>query len=135
MLANISCTCHRKTIYTFPTVKLVPISIVFALAPAFAQEPSVNPHNTAADRAAGARIFRSHCAPCHGTKATGGAGPNLTTGVFFHGGADADLYRNIGQGIPGTAMPDQFFDGTQVWQIVAYVRSLSERGTPEIVKG
>jgi putative heme-binding domain-containing protein len=109
--------------------------LVFAIAPAQAQDSAVNPHNTPQDRAAGAKIFRSHCAPCHGSKATGGTGPNLTTGVFFHGGSDADLYRNISGGIPGTAMPDAFFDGTQIWQIVAFVRSLSESAVPEAVKG
>ena len=95
----------------------------------------MNPHDTPQDRTAGAKIFRTHCAPCHGSKATGGTGPNLTTGVFFHGGTDADLYRNISGGIPGTAMPDVFFDGTQVWQIVAFVRSLSERAAPEAARG
>ena len=96
--------------------------LVCALA-ACGDKPVVNPHATAADRAAGAKIFRSHCASCHGLKGTGGLGPNLTTGRFFHGDSDADLYDNIGGGIPGTAMPGVFFDGTQVWQIVTFVRS------------
>jgi putative heme-binding domain-containing protein len=87
-----------------------------------------NPHATAADRTAGSKIFRSHCAPCHGVKGTGGLGPNLTTGSFFHGGSDADLYRTISEGIAGTAMTGVFFDGTQVWQIVAFVRSLDQAG-------
>ena len=86
---------------------------------------SLNSHDTPAARAAGEKIFRSHCASCHGLKGAGGSGPNLTSGIFYHGGTDADLYRNISEGIPGTAMPDQFFSSAQVWQIVAYVRSLS----------
>lgn len=94
-----------------------------------------NPHDTPADRAAGAKMFRSHCGPCHGTKATGGTGPDLTTGVFYHGSSDAELYHNISEGIAGTAMPDVFFDGTQVWQLVAYVRSLSQHATPAAPKG
>jgi putative heme-binding domain-containing protein len=94
-----------------------------------------NPQATAGDRAAGAKIFRSHCAPCHGVKGTGGLGPNLTTGSFFHGGSDAELYRNISEGIVGTAMPGAFFDGAQVWQIVAFVRSLSQAGAPVSVVG
>ena len=99
-------------------------------AGAFAQEqPVVNPHATAADREAGAKMFRSHCAPCHGPDGHGGYGPNLAAGVFFHGKTDADLYRNITEGIPGTAMPGVFFDGNQAWQIVAYVRSLSANAT------
>jgi putative heme-binding domain-containing protein len=77
---------------------------------------------------AGAKIFRSHCAECHGLKGEGGRGPNLTTGVFFHGNTDDDLMRNISDGIPGTAMPGVFFSHVQVSHLIAYVRSLSQRG-------
>jgi cytochrome c oxidase cbb3-type subunit 3 len=116
-------------------LKAFPLSLLFAALPALAQSLVSNPQNTPADREAGARIFRSHCAPCHGTKGTGGTGSNLTSGVFFHGGSDADLYRNISNGIPGTAMPDAFFDGSQIWQIVAYVRSLSQNAPDTTPKG
>lgn len=77
----------------------------------------------------GGKIFRSHCAECHGLKGEGGRGPNLTTGVFFHGASDADLHRNVTDGIPGTAMPGTFFSADQVWQVVAYVRTLSQSGS------
>jgi len=116
-------------------LKILPLIFVLMVTFSWAQKDMVNPHNSSADTAAGARIFRSHCAPCHGTKATGGTGPNLTTGVFYHGSSDAELYRNISGGIPGTAMPDQFFDGTQIWQVVSFVRSLSKGAASEIVKG
>jgi putative heme-binding domain-containing protein len=94
-----------------------------------------NPHATPADRESGGKIFRSHCASCHGVRGTGGLGPDLTSGSFFHGSSDADLFRNISDGIPGTAMPGVFFEGTQVWQIVAFVRSLSGAGAPSPVTG
>jgi putative heme-binding domain-containing protein len=80
------------------------------------------------DAAAGAKIFRSHCAECHGLKGQGGRGPNLTTGVFFHGSSAADIERNITDGIPGTAMPGVFFSPVQVSHLVAFVRSLSQSG-------
>jgi putative heme-binding domain-containing protein len=86
---------------------------------------TANSQANEADRAAGEKIFRSHCASCHGLHGAGGSGPSLITGVFYHGASDADLYRNISEGIPGTAMPDQFFSSAQIWQIVAYVRSIS----------
>src|SRR3954468_4245490 len=73
---------------------------------------------TQAARAAGAQLFRSHCASCHGLNGAGGIGPSLTSGVFFHGSTDADLFRNISKGVPGTSMPDQFFSSAQIWQIV-----------------
>jgi len=97
---------------------------------ASAQETGIrNPHTTPADVAAGAKIFRSHCGECHGLKGEGGRGPNLTSGVFFHGNTDADLIQNISDGIPGTAMPGVFFSPDQVWQIIAYVRSLARSGS------
>jgi cytochrome c oxidase cbb3-type subunit 3 len=80
------------------------------------------------DVSAGAKIFRSHCAECHGLKGRGGRGPNLTTGVFFHGNTDTDLMRNISDGIPGTAMPGVFFSPVQVSHLIAFVRSLSQNG-------
>jgi cytochrome c oxidase cbb3-type subunit III len=104
-------------------------------AAAFGQEiPAHSPFNTPADQAAGAKIFRSHCAPCHGAGGRGGVGPNLVTGAFLHAGTDADLYRTITEGISGTAMPGTFFDGTQVWQIVTYLRSLAGN-TGEVPQG
>ena len=96
---------------------------------------TTNPHATPADRESGAKIFRSHCGSCHGVRGTGGLGPDLTSGSFFHGSSDADLFRNIADGIPGTAMPGVFFEGTQVWQIVAFVRSLSGSAAPSSLPG
>lgn len=104
------------------------------LAAAQVQEVK-NPHTTPADIAAGAKIFRSHCAECHGVGGEGGRGSALTSGEFFHGGSDAALMRNISNGIPGTEMPGVFFSPAQVWQIVAYVRSLSESAAREAVAG
>jgi len=102
------------------------LPMLFA-AMALSQEIAVkNPHTATADIAAGAKIFRAHCAECHGHAGEGNRGPKLTTGVFYHGRTDADLFTNITNGIPGTAMPSVFFSQDQVWQIVAYVRSLSE---------
>jgi putative heme-binding domain-containing protein len=96
----------------------------------FAQpEVSVNPYTSAEDVAAGGRMFRSHCAECHGLDGSGGRGSNLTSGRFRHGDSDEDLYRVIGSGIPGSEMPGIYFNGRQLWQLAAYVRSLSEGAT------
>ena len=77
------------------------------------------------DVAAGGRIFRSHCASCHGLDGAGGKGPDLTPGVYRHGSEDLDLYNTISLGVPGSEMAGIFFEGKQLWQIVAYVRSLA----------
>lgn len=107
--------------------RLTLLSAVWLLAAtAFAQQREIrNPHTTAADVAAGAKIFRGHCAECHGLKGEGGRGPTLTTGVYYHGSTDEDLFNNITDGIPGTSMPGVFFSSDQVWQVVSFVRSLS----------
>jgi putative heme-binding domain-containing protein len=85
---------------------------------------------TQADREAGAKTFRSHCSPCHGLNAEGGRGPNLAAGVFYRGASDEDLLRNISNGIEGTEMPGLFYSQDRLWQVVAYLRSLTPREKP-----
>ena len=105
-----------------------PILLALLLT-AIAQAQIKNPHTTPADVAAGARIFRSHCADCHGITGQGGKGPALNTGQFFHGASDQALLKNISDGIEGTAMPSQFFSPDQIWQVVAFVRTLAVKGS------
>lgn len=102
--------------------------IVCTATVAWAQQaPIENPHTSTEDVASGRRIFHSHCAVCHGPDGKGGRGAALNRGEFRHARTDEDLYNVITQGIPGTEMPGTFFHGTQVWQMVAYVRSLNQR--------
>lgn len=86
---------------------------------------------TAADIAAGAKTFRSHCSPCHGLNAEGGRGPDLSQGIFYRGSTDEALLKNISDGIEGTEMPGLFYSPDRVWQVVAYLRSLAQRETPK----
>ncbi len=110
-----------------------PFLLALLLA-AITQAQIKNPHTTPADVAAGARIFRSHCADCHGLTGQGGKGPNLT-GQFFHGTSDQALLNNISDGIQGTAMPGQFFSPDQIWQVVAFVRTLAAKGSANAPPG
>ena len=84
----------------------------------------VNPHTSLEDIAIGAKVFRRHCATCHGRNAQGFRGPDLTRGRFRHGQTDSALFRNILQGIPGTSMAGVYLADTQVWQVISYLRSL-----------
>jgi putative heme-binding domain-containing protein len=82
----------------------------------------------------GRGLFRIRCAPCHGIKAQGGRGPDLTVGAFNNGGKDSDLYRVISDGVPGTEMPSygpQIGD-ENVWRLIAYIRSVSTGSPPRI---
>jgi cytochrome c oxidase cbb3-type subunit 3 len=78
----------------------------------------------------GASLFRANCSPCHGLNAQGGGrGPDLTAGRWVHGSTDADLFRTVTRGVPGTEMPANALDDSEVWAILAYVRSLAPAKT------
>jgi putative heme-binding domain-containing protein len=74
----------------------------------------------------GAFLFRSNCALCHGLAARGGSrGPDLTRGVWNHGGTDAEIFSTILHGIPGTLMPANDLTDLETWQVVAYLRTVA----------
>jgi len=76
--------------------------------------------------AEGNSLFRANCSPCHGLNAHGGArGPDLTSGRWTHGSSDAEIFRTISSGVPGTQMPANGFEDSETWAIVAYLRSLA----------
>lgn len=89
-----------------------------------------NPYTSAEDVAAGQTAFRSRCASCHGFDGMGNRGPDLTRDVFRHGSSDRTLFLNILNGIAGTGMPSVRLSDKEMWQIVAYVRSLRRQGGP-----
>ena len=79
----------------------------------------------------GAILFRQECVFCHGVSARGGMrGPDLTTGVWSHGGSDAELAATITDGVQGTAMPPNKLTGDEVHTIIAYLRSLQQPPAP-----
>jgi cytochrome c oxidase cbb3-type subunit III len=81
----------------------------------------------------GAVLFRQECVFCHGVAARGGMrGPDLTTGSWSHGSADADLVATINAGVPGTAMPPNNLTADEIWQIVTYLRSLQQPVTAPV---
>jgi cytochrome c oxidase cbb3-type subunit III len=79
--------------------------------------------------------FRSNCAFCHGLGARGGGrGPDLTRAQKRHGNSDAELFRTINEGVPGTAMPPNGatqqgvgMTETEIWQVIAYIRSVQAK--------
>jgi len=76
--------------------------------------------------------FRANCAFCHGLGARGGGrGPDLTRAQKRHGNSDADLFRTINEGVPGTAMPPNGatqqgvgMTDEEIWQVITYIRSV-----------
>ena len=99
---------------------------VCAIALAAAQTPADSPD--------AAPLFSKNCAYCHGRRGEGGRGADLTTGIYTHGGSDADLYKTIRNGIPG-AMPAVAITDNDVWKLVAFVRKLGSAGIGEKAVG
>lgn len=82
----------------------------------------------------GRNIYRGRCGVCHGIDAKGYRGSDLTTGDWVHGGSDAQVFKTIKTGIPGTEMPgNATMSDDEVWMVIAYLRTLGAPGgaTPE----
>lgn len=84
-------------------------------------------------RAQGRKLFvRYNCDGCHGGHAGGGMGPSLRDQDWIYGQSDAQVFDSIAQGrahgMPawGTKLPQE-----QIWQLVAYVKSLRSPQEPE----
>ena len=79
-------------------------------------------------------MFRIFCAPCHGIGAEGGRGPDLTRGTYTAGDRDADLFRVISTGVPGSEMAAYGgrLENDQIWRLVAYIRSVSHHETQTV---
>src|ERR1700741_3207026 len=112
-------------------VELLCAGVLLFATTAFAADDR-NPYAGDAKAAkAGEFEFRINCALCHGLGARGGSrGPDLTRAHKRHGNSDGDLFRNISQGIPGTAMLANGTNGQgvgmtdeEIWQIITYLRS------------
>jgi putative heme-binding domain-containing protein len=111
-------------------LKMGLLAILFlCAAPAQETNPLAGDPNAAE---VGRGMFRIYCAPCHGIRAQGGRGPDLSRGAFSAGDRDADLFRTITDGVSGTEMGSYSNLGSEgVWRIVAFIRSASRRDTTE----
>jgi cytochrome c oxidase cbb3-type subunit III len=112
-------------------VLLIAVTLCIAAPQLSAQEQNPLANDSKAARL-GEFQFRSNCAFCHGLGARGGGrGPDLTRAQKRHGNSDADLFRTINEGVPGTAMPPNGatqqgvgMTDTEIWQVIAYIRSV-----------
>ena len=85
----------------------------------------------------GKRLYRWYnCSGCHAPGGGGDWGPALSDGRWLYGAAPRDIFLSIVQGRPngmpsfGSHIPEE-----QVWQLVAYVRSLSGQLPKDVAPG
>ena len=87
------------------------------------------PNMAPEELAAGAVLFREQCAGCHSPDGSGSpAAPALFGREFRHGDTEWAVYRTIRDGVPNTGMPPHPLSQRQLWQLVAYIRSLGVPG-------
>jgi cytochrome c oxidase cbb3-type subunit III len=73
-----------------------------------------------------------NCSGCHAANAGGGMGPSLSNDLWIYRSSPANIYLTIVQGraagMPafGAMLPDR-----TVWELVAYIQSISEKPGPE----
>jgi cytochrome c oxidase cbb3-type subunit 3 len=94
----------------------------------------VNPYaNDPVAMADGWRLFNWYnCSGCHGGHGGGGMGPSLRDKVWLYGDRDDQIFDSIAQGrsegMPawGTKIP-----ADEIWQLVAYIKSMRTPQEPE----
>lgn len=97
--------------------------VAFAMLVASCRTSAPTPQQHADATRAGAKLFRQHCAECHGANADGGRRAPSLHGVGSM--SDEALFRfvtngNLRRGMPSwSRLPDE-----RRWQLIAYLRSL-----------
>ena len=81
----------------------------------------------------GAKVYKMHCALCHGAEGLGDGTPstppprNLVEGKWKQGGKSKDLFLTIQKGITGTTMASfQHLPIEDRWALVHYIRSITK---------
>ena len=128
---------HGSLRGAFGLVCLALVAFLVFNGPLFAQERNPFAGDAKAIKL-GEFQFRSNCAFCHGLGARGGGrGPDLTRAQKRHGNSDAEIFRNIHEGIAGSAMPAAVgsigvgMTDEEIWQVIAYLRSVQAKASAQ----
>ncbi|MES2222746.1 MAG: c-type cytochrome [Acidobacteriota bacterium] len=131
ILVIAGCNSHRSA----PSGALPsPTNVGPVPGPQFAAPVAFNP--LAGDPVAlqdGRRLFNWYnCSGCHGGHAGGGMGPSLRDKTWIYGERDDQIFDSIAEGrskgMPawGSKIPSE-----QIWELVAYIKSMRTPAEPE----
>lgn len=100
------------------------------------EQTATNPYGSDSGAAKrGEQLFLGmNCSGCHGQDAkTGIFAPNLTNNYWRYGGSDADVFNSIYEG-RARGMPawGAVLSTNQIWELVAYIRSLGGMTGPRL---
>jgi cbb3-type cytochrome c oxidase subunit III len=93
------------------------------------------------DSTRGLSLFLRNCAGCHGVDGRGGLAPEIGNPVFQQSASDEFIVRTIRDGRVETAMPSfqrkeaPTFTDRDIADVLAYLRTLSERGGQKTAAG
>jgi cytochrome c oxidase cbb3-type subunit 3 len=83
--------------------------------------------------AKGRGVFQARCVSCHGERAQGLIGPNLTDAYWLHGdGKTGSIAAIVNSGVPEKGMPPwgPLLSEEEVYAVAVYVRSLKGSNPP-----
>lgn len=80
----------------------------------------------------GASRFARTCAACHGDRAQGLIGPNLTDDRWIHGGSVEQIFQSVAKGWPAKGMPPwgRALRPDELAALVSYLRSVQGSTPP-----
>lgn len=78
---------------------------------------------TQAEIDAGARVYNSQCAGCHGPNGDQISGIDLRRQQFRRASSDEDLASAITKGVPGTGMPPFALQPAELTGVIAFIRA------------
>jgi len=131
LLAMAGCNSHRSAASSAPPspTNVGPVPGPQAAAPAAFNPLSGNPVALQDGR----RLFNWYnCSGCHGGHGGGGMGPSLRDKTWLYGDRDDQIFDSIAEGrskgMPawGSKIPSD-----QIWELVAYIRSMRTPEEPE----
>lgn len=95
-------------------------------------EALVNLSKEASTVESGRVVFVQNCVVCHGDKAEGKIGPNLTDPFWIHGGAPDKVYNILYDGVAAKGMPawGPVLGASKVQALAAYVLSVGGTNVP-----
>jgi cytochrome c oxidase cbb3-type subunit 3 len=129
--------CKRETrsVEAPPLPDNGPVASLTELHPGGAVKASQDPRGKAYEGnayqvAQGQRLYRWYnCSGCH-FNGGGGIGPALMDSEWRYGGSIDQIYRSIYEGRPNGMPSFSKLPPQQIWQLAAYVRSLSSNIPP-----
>ncbi len=119
-------------------LRIRPLLLAFAIALPLAAQPDKKKNQAIGNPEAiesGRKLFSTGCAGCHGQAGQGGRGPNLKGRGMWHSLDDDGLFNTIKKGVPGADMPPSNLADGELWQLVAFVRSINAPAVEQNVPG